>query len=278
MSNKLLQHRAEKRLFEAVTRYLEEPDCVEKSAKKLDEKLVKATLEDGRVVYIEDEDYDWNEVRHAADGRVLADDEEYDGEITPVITGKYSGKAAAHAAKNAMRAKRLETVNAANSEAFEEILPKIEKAIDAFAQKAIANDIITEIDDGYYAIDRYVNVNGHKVNTIFDFQDKIFKNIVAPYCKTLDRVDALACRRAWEKYIGFITENPKDKLKPFAVKLNKQINSIKRGATSTKKRNESAFAKTLFKAINEKLARKYAAKYDVSLNEANKMFIVKNIL
>ena len=266
MNNKLLQHRAEKRLLEAATRYFEEPDHI--ASKKLNEKLVKATLDDGRVVYIEDEDYDWNEVRHAADdGRIIDDDDEYDGETTPVLTGKYSGKASTLAAKKAVKANRLNAVNTANSEAFNEIVPKIEKAINMFAKEAIANDAITEIDDGYYAIDK---------RSVFDIQNQIYNKIVAPYCKTLNRADSAACRRAWEKYIGFVVENPKDKLKSFALKLNKQINSIQRGSTAAK--NESTFVKKFFKAINEKMARAYAAKYDVSLNEANKMFIIKNIL
>lgn len=262
MHNKLLQRRAEKRLLEAATRYFEEPDCVEKSARKLDEKLVKATLDDGRVVYVDDEDYDWNEVRHTADGRVLDDDEEYDGEITPVMTGKYSGKASALAAKNALKAKRLEIVNNANSDAFNKIVPEIEDEIKNYAQEIVDTGDFQKLTFG----------------DIKDKQDEMYRTIVAPYCKTLGRSESIACRRAWEKYIGWVTANPADKLKPFMSKIKDQIKSSLTSHKSKAKRNESAFAKTFFKALNEKMARMYANKYDISLKEANKMFIIKNIL
>ena len=47
---------------------------------------------------------------------------------------------------------------------------------------------------------------------------------------------------------------------------------------SRKKVAESAFVKDFFKACNEVLAEEYSERYDVSLDEATKMFILNDTL
>lgn len=260
MDKKELKLKAEQRLFEAAARYFEEPDCVEKAQLKEktlvdpdtgkkytidDEILYNATLEKG-----EDRD-EYN----------VAIDEPIDS--TAAIDYKFKSEIAkANAAK---LNKRAGIVANAESDVFNALLPKIEAATKFIIKQKIADGTFKPVGTGHWAIPS---------NAGKDIQNEIYYKIVNPKWKELGGArnpEATALRRSWEKWTGEY-----DKPKKYTTMQGRVYDLTPEvGGTKTE---STAFGKMLYKAMNEQLTHLYSEKYNVCLTEANKMFIVDDII
>lgn len=259
MDKKELKLKAEQRLFEAAARYFEEPDCVEKA------QLKEKTLVDpdtGKKYTIDDE------ILYNATLDKGEDRDEY-GEIgepidsTAAIDYKFKSEIAkANAAKVA---KRAGVVANAESDVFNALLPKIEAATKFIINQKISDGTFKSVGTGHWAIPS---------NAGKDIQNEIYYKIVHPKWKELGGARnpaATALRRAWERWTGEY-----DKPKKYTTMQGRlyDLTSEVGGAA-----NEStAFDKMLYKAMNEQLSHLYSEKYNVCLTEANKMFIVDDII
>ena len=261
MDKKELKLKAEQRLFEAASRYFEEPDCVEKA--QLNEKMVVATLPDGRKISINDEDYTWK----FSD----ADANEYTGEDDPSellpepTAGEFTGVASKRAANAAKFDKKAGIVAAAESDVFNALLPKIEAATKFIIKQKIDDGTFKPVGTGHWAIP----TNAGKA-----IQNEIYYKIVNPKWKELGGARnpaATALRRAWERWTGEY-----DKPKKYTTMQGRVYDLTSEVGEAA---NEStAFDKMLYKAMNEQLTHLYSEKYNVCLTEANKMFIVDDII
>lgn len=259
MDKKELKLKAEQHLFEAAARYFEEPDCVEKA------QLKEKTLVDpdtGKKYTIDDE------ILYNATLDKGEDRDEY-GEIgepidsTAAIDYKFKSEIAkANAAKVA---KRAGVVANAESDVFNALLPKIEAATKFIINQKISDGTFKSVGTGHWAIPS---------NAGKDIQNEIYYKIVHPKWKELGGARnpaATALRRAWERWTGEY-----DKPKKYTTMQGRlyDLTSEVGGAA-----NEStAFDKMLYKAMNEQLSHLYSEKYNVCLTEANKMFIVDDII
>lgn len=260
MDKKELKLKAEQLLFEAAARYFEEPDCVEKAQLKEktlvdpdtgkkytidDEILYNATLEKG-----EDRD-EYN----------VATDEPIDS--TAAIDYKFKSEIAkANAAK---LNKRAGIVANAESDVFNALLPKIEAATKFIIKQKIADGTFKPVGTGHWAIPS---------NAGKDIQNEIYYKIVNPKWKELGGArnpEATALRRSWEKWTGEY-----DKPKKYTTMQGRVYDLTPEvGGTKTE---STAFDMMLYKAMNEQLTHLYSEKYNVCLTEANKMFIVDDII
>lgn len=295
---------AEQYLYNAAARFFEEPDCVElaqmNESKKLDEKLVTATLPDGRVIEVDDDDYE-----SLAD----ASADEYLGDIAPedrpAPVARYTGAASRAAAKAAALAKSTSNF-ATRTEAGQEIFntyikPKLDVAIKDAAKMAIEDGLIAYDQEG-----QYWDASGLDFAVLRAIQnDKLWPvfNQAAREngLSTVDKNKALA---AYKSYLGHQAnlggDNRYNTLKrmmtkdaatakvapaeeapaeaPVAPVAEAPVAPAPKKKRSRKKVAESAFIKDFFKACNEVLAEEYSERYDVSLDEATKMFILNDTL
>lgn len=260
MDKKELKLKAEQRLFEAAARYFEEPDCVEKA------QLKEKTLVDpdtGKKYTIDDEIL-YNatlEKGEARDEFSIATDEPIDS--TAAIDYKFKSEIAkANAAK---LDKRAGIVANAESDVFNALLPKIEAATKFIINQKISDGTFKSVGTGHWAIPS---------NAGKDIQNEIYYKIVNPKWKELGGARnpaATALRRAWEKWTGEY-----DKPKKYTTMQGRVYDLT---AEVGKSANEStAFDKMLYKAMNEQLTHLYSEKYNVCLTEANKMFVVDDII
>lgn len=252
MDKKELKLKAEQRLFEAAARYFEEPDCVEKA------QLKEKTLVDpdtGKKYTIDDEI-----LYNATLEKGIVTDEPIDS--AGAIDYKFkSDIAKANAAK---RDKRAGIVANAESDVFNSLLPKIEAATKFIINQKIEDGTFKPVGTGHWAIPS---------NAGKDIQNAIYYKIIAPKWKELGGArnpEATALRRAWEKWTG---EYDKPKYTTMQGRVYDLTSEVGEAA------NEStAFDKMLYKAMNEQLTHMYSEKYNVCLTEANKMFIVDDII
>ena len=253
MNKKELKLKAEQRLFEAAARYFEEPDCVEKA------QLKEKTLVDpdtGKKYTIDDEI-----LYNATLEKGIVTDEPIDS--AGAIDYKFkSDIAKANAAK---RDKRAGIVANAESDVFNSLLPKIEAATKFIINQKIEDGTFKSVGTGHWAIPS----NAGKA-----IQNEIYYKIVNPTWKELGGArnpEATALRRAWEKWTGEY-----DKPKKYTTMQGRVYDLTSEVGEAA---NEStAFDKMLYKAMNEQLTRLYSEKYNVCLTEANKMFIVDDII
>lgn len=259
MDKKELKLKAEQHLFEAAARYFEEPDCVEKA------QLKEKTLVDpdtGKKYTIDDE------ILYNATLDKGEDRDEY-GEIgepidsTAAIDYKFKSEIAkANAAKVA---KRAGVVANAESDVFNALLPKIEAATKFIINQKISDGTFKSVGTGHWAIPS---------NAGKDIQNEIYYKIVHPKWKELGGARnpaATALRRAWERWTGEY-----DKPKKYTTMQGRLYDLTSEVGEAA---NEStAFDKMLYKAMNEQLSHLYSEKYNVCLTEANKMFIVDDII
>lgn len=122
---------AEKYLYKAASRFFDESD-------QLSEKLVNATLPDGRVIELDDEDYESLEDVQPkvalGKGETAEEDTVAQGPARPA---KYIGHIRAAAAANAKRADSY-TQRAADGQAeYEKLMPEIEKVTADFVTDCI---------------------------------------------------------------------------------------------------------------------------------------------
>lgn len=261
MDKKELKVKAEQRLFEAASRYFEEPDCVEKA--KLNEKMVLATLPDGRKISINDEDYTWK----FSD----ADANEYTGEDEPSellpepTAGEFTGAASRRAASAANFDRKAGIVAKAESNVFNTLLPKIEAATKFIIKQKIADGTFKPVGTGHWAIP------GNAGKAI---QNEIYYKIVEPKWKELGGARnpaATALRRSWERWTGEYD-------KPKYTTMQGRVYDLTPEVGGTVKKESTEFDKMLYKAMNEHLTHLYSEKYNVCLTEANKMFIVDDVI
>lgn len=252
MDKKELKLKAEQRLFEAAARYFEEPDCVEKA------QLKEKTLVDpdtGKKYTIDDEI-----LYNATLEKGIETDEPIDS--TGAIDYKFKSEIAkANAAKVA---KRAGIVANADSDVFNALLPKIEAATKFIINQKIEDGTFKSVGTGHWAIPS----NAGKA-----IQNEIYYKIVNPKWKELGGArnpDATALRRAWEKWTG---EYDKPKYTTMQGRVYDLTSEV--GKTQTE---STAFDKMLYKAMNEQLTHLYSEKYNVCLTEANKMFVVDDII
>lgn len=260
MNKKELKLKAEQRLFEAASRYFEEPDCVEKA------QLKEKTLVDpdtGKKYTIDDEIL-YNATLDKGEDRDeygIATDEPIDS--TAAIDYKFKSEIAkANAAK---LAKRAGIVANAESDVFNALLPKIEAATKFIIKQKIDDGTFKPVGTGHWAIP----TNAGKA-----IQNEIYYKIVHPKWKELGGARnpvATALRRAWERWTGEYD-------KPKYTTMQGRVYDLTPEVGGDVKKESTEFNKMLYKAMNEHLTHLYSEKYNVCLTEANKMFIVDDII
>lgn len=259
MDKKKLKLKAEQRLFEAAARYFEEPDCVEKA------QLKEKTLVDPDTgkKYIIDDEILYNatlEKGEARDDYNVATDEPIDS--TAAIDYKFKSEIAkANAAKVA---KRASIVANAESDVFNALLPKIEAATKFIIKQKISDGTFKPVGTGHWAIPS----NAGKA-----IQNEIWFKIVKPKWEELGGARnpaATALRRSWEKWTGEYDKPKYTTMQGRVYDLTSEVGEVANEST--------AFDKMLYKAMNEHLTHLYSEKYNVCLTEANKMFIIDDII
>lgn len=260
MDKKKLKLKAEQCLFEAAARYFEEPDCVEKA------QLKEKTLVDpdtGKKYTIDDEIL-YNATLDKGEDRDeygIATDEPIDS--TAAIDYKFKSEIAkANAAKVA---KRADIVANAESDVFNALLPKIEAATKFIIKQKIDDGTFKPVGTGHWAIPS----NAGKA-----IQNEIYYKIVHPKWKELGGARnpaATALRRAWERWTGEYDKPKKyTTMQGRIYDLTSEVGEVANEST--------AFDKMLYKAMNEHLTHLYSEKYNVCLTEANKMFIIDDVI
>lgn len=288
---------AEQALYNAAARFFEEPDSVElaqineskdKDAAQLDEKMVNATLPDGRVITVDDEDYE--SIADASADEYLGD---VPPEDRPAPVAKYTGaasKAAAKAAATARSTANFGTRSEAGQELFNtQVKPALDAMIKKVADVLVKTGRITYDEEGQYwevALD-FPKLRAIQAENLWP----VFKDATAGLGK-IERDKALAAYKAYlghQANLGGANDySPlKRMLKADAVAAAAPAEEAPVEAApapapkkkrSKKVKVESAFVNDLFKAINEALAAEYAERYNVSLDEASSMFIVNDTL
>lgn len=258
MNKKELKLKAEQRLFEAAARYFEEPDCVEKA------QLKEKTLVDpdtGKKYIIDDE------ILYNATLEKGEDRDEYGYQVEPIdSTGAIDYKFKSEIAKaNAAKvAKRASIVANAESDVFNALLPKIEAATKFIIKQKISDGTFKPVGTGHWAIPS----NAGKA-----IQNEIWFKIVKPKWEELGGARnpaATALRRSWEKWTGEYDKPKYTTMQGRVYDLTSEVGEVANEST--------AFDKMLYKAMNEHLTHLYSEKYNVCLTEANKMFIIDDII
>lgn len=262
MDKKELKLKAEQHLFEAASRYFEEPDCVEKAQKATMLKETTLYTKTGRPVEIPDELY--NKLFTANPLGTLEGDDfgEKDTDVLQTDMGdtadeiKYANAVAADlraSAKQKAAAKIADT----NNETFNQLIPKIEKFLTGYVKKAVEKGAINSVGKGHWEIPSAC---------VKQANDNVWKYVIDPAYRevmhTQGKKAAADFRRGWVKYSGF----------------GSGLTGLKDAMMDALYVKESAFYKAMNKALNEVLTSMYSEKYNVCLSEANKMFIVDDII
>lgn len=257
MDKKKLKLKAEQRLFEAAARYFDEPDCVEKA------QLKEKTLVDpdtGKRYIIDDE------ILYNATLEKGEDRDEYVDTAEPIDpTAAFYYKLKSDSAK-AKHDKRAGIVANAESDVFNALLPKIEAATKFIIKQKISDGTFKPIGTGHWAIPN----NAGKA-----IQNEIYYKIVHPKWKELGGARnpaATALRRSWERWTGEY-----DKPKKYTT-MQGRVYDLTSEVGEEVKNESTKFDKMLYKAMNEHLTHLYSEKYNVCLTEANKMFIIDDVI
>lgn len=268
MKTKLL---AEKYLYEVASRFFDKDDSIH----QLSEKIVHATLPDGRKIEVDDEDYE--SIKDVSPKVAYGEDEEpVEDDIAqgPMRPAKYTGARRKQSANDESASKYLARAEQGKAD-YEDLLPEINDLIDKFVKKAIAEQVIEYDDD----LEQWVIGNSDKARKrIFEELTKIVRNrIIQPakaQMKTSRQRDALDAAFNLAFVNPYFTNKIADlKNKPFSG-INKYVKlAIKR----LNAKNES-LQSMLLSACNKALTEMYAKRYKVKLTEANKMFILNDKL
>lgn len=265
---------AEKYLYEAASRFFDEFDTTE----QLSEKVVQATLPDGRKIDVEDEDYESLEdvaPRTTADeylGDIDTDSAISDEEFrfgkntrTAKFTGKKSKLAAGekHASRYAARAEAGKAI-------YDQLTDKIREVVKDFAEDQIAKGRI-EYDD---EMEEWNIANGDPRATkmlLTMLQTKVNNEVIKPAKENLSKADQDALVAAFS--IDFTN--------PYFIKdqpaFKGALRILKKTLKGLQLNNESV--KQMFlDACDEVLTEMYAKRYKVKLSEAKKMFILNDKL
>lgn len=262
---KTAKNKAENYLYEAASRYFDE----------IDEALVKATLPDGRTIMVDDEDYESIEDMQP-DDEFAGDDEIAPASRPAAYTGAAT-KAKARAAAKAIDAANFEA--SGESDEFNALIPRITDAIQVCTKALLDNGELEKLEDGSWYV---------APATLANMQAGIFKSIVAPAIKQAGQpMNNSPIRFAWEKFIGWrgVKQNKllafKNKVTAAATAATAATKKADKKKADKKKAaipESCEFNKLAYKYVNEALKYAYSDRYGVSLAEANKMFIVKDII
>lgn len=276
--NKLL---AEQYLYNAASRYFdEEPTIVEAKEEKLDEKTITASLPDGRRIVVDDEDFSWRFGQDDAN-EYIGEDEPNANLVEPGTPGNYTG-AAATAAKNALNkanaASRFGDRATAGMKIYNQLADDIEEVVRDYAQECIEEGSIAYDEDlGEWVIG---NDDPKSIKTILSILEvKVYNEVIKPMKATLKKGQQDALLAAFHKAFT----NPahvKDGTPAFKgtkMLLKKVLNTMNDGTTAEDVAVDSeALQDSFYRAVNNVLSEMYAKRYDVKLDEATKMFIVKD--
>lgn len=262
MDKKELKLKAEQNLFEAAARYFEEPDCVEKAQQAQMLKETTLYTKSGRPVEIPDELY--NKIFTPNPFGTLAGDDfgEPDTDALQADMGdtadeiKYANSVAADL-RAAAREKAAAKVAETNNETFNQLVPKIEKFLTGYVKKAVEKGAIKSVGKGHWEIPQAC---------VKAANDNVWQYVIDPAYRAViqnqGKKAAADFRRGWVKYSGFGTG----------------LGGLKDAMMDALYVKESAFFKAMNKALNETLTSMYSEKYNVCLSEANKMFIVNDVI
>ena len=267
MKNKKLL--AENYLYEAAARFFEEEDGTlnERSVTIIDHETgeeVEADIPDELAKTLKLASY---AKMRGEDSLVGQDD------VISAMEAPVAGKARA-AARTADKERYSANV-AAGSETFKNLIPTIKSKIQAAAKAAFDQEALVQLDDGSWYISQ---------GAANQIQDAIFKSVIAPAIRSAgETMNNSPIRAAWEDFIGWRAAKGskllklKNKIYADADKLAEEepAETVEESCTIS---SSSEFAKMLNKYVNETLAYAYSTRYGVTLTEANKMFIVKDIL
>lgn len=261
---------AEKYLYEAASRFFEEPDSVElEQMKKLDEKRV--TADDGSTYDIPDEyllqtrlsgkragsDTVGKSIGIVGDDVAVADAADFDD----------IAKTRANTANREKDLARFKSNTSSENATFNAILPAINGAIADAAVEGVESGDVVGTDSGVWMVNSEWAAAAQK---------KIYWDVVAPVIKKLDAKAGRALKDAWEMFIGYRAGRGY-KFAPFKnavadyAKNNIKVAPVEDEAEVAE---SCEFNKQLFKSINEALSKMYSERYSVTLDEAAKMFVV----
>ena len=274
---------AEQYLYTAASRFFdEEPTIVEaKEEKKLDEKMVTATLADGRKIIINDEDYTWRFGQSDAN-EYTGEDEPNANLQEPGTPGEYTGAATAAANRDLAKQKAATSFGdraSAGQAIYDALAEEINTVVKEFANEQIEKGRITYDEDlGEWVIG---NDDPKAIKQLLSILEvKVYQEVIKPAKATLKKSQQDALLATFHKTFT----NPahvKDGTPAFKgakLLLKKTLNGLKEGtgATETFDVDSDALAEAFYKACNTVLTEMYAKRYDVEPEEASQMFILKD--
>lgn len=257
---------AEKHLYDAASRFFDEED----TTKRLSEKIVQATLPDGRKIEVDDEDYESLEdvSPKVAYGE---DDKPVDGDVAqgPMRIAKYTGAARKNTARTAAAARYTARVEA-GKEIYNQLADEIHEVVEDFAKEQIAKGRIAYDDDTEEWVIANDDVRATRM-LLTMLQTKVNNEVIKPAKANLTKSEQDALVAAFSVDFTnpyFIKDQP-------AFKGTKRI--LKKTLNGLKLNTETV--KEMFLAACDKiLAEKYAKRYNVKLSEAKKMFVLNDKL
>ena len=295
---------AEQCLYNAAARFFEEPDCVElaqmNESKQLDEKRMQIMDPDtGKSFYADVPDSILYQAKLADDAFEELGEDDFTTAAEPAVLARRKSAAAERSAIN------FATRTEAGQEIFNTyIKPKLDLAIKAVAKKAVDNGVIAYDPEGQYwdasgldysvlrtiqakelwpvfnqaarenglstvkknlALAAYKNYLGHQANLGGDNRYNTLRRLMTKDAAELKAAKAAAIEAPVEE-------------EPVEAPVEAPVAAPKKKRSRKKVKVESAFVKDFFKACNEVLAEEYSERYDVSLDEASKMFILNDTL
>jgi hypothetical protein len=274
MDNKKNKLLAENYLFTAASRFFEEPDCVElaqmNESKKLDEKRMQITDPDtGKSFFADVPDSVLYQAKLADYASEEMGEEDFTTAAEPAVLAKRTAVAKANNA--AKFAPRVE----AGASIFAKFKPEIDKIIKDAAKDAFDSGALTFNGKSW----RCPGIN----KILKQLEHDIFLDVIKPQQNVLKK-DYPALRAAYFAYIGHPSniggntglEDLEDKFLTAAddVKNEPEADDVKNEPEVTE---TAEFEEAFHRACNDVLAEQYATRYNVTLNEAIKMFIVDDI-
>jgi hypothetical protein len=271
---------AEHYLYAAASRFFDEEPTIAKE-KKLDEKMVTATLSDGRKIIIDDEDFTWRWNQSDAN-EYIGDDEPNPNLDEPGTPGTYTGAAskAAQAALNKQNsATRFSDRASAGQKIYNALADEINTVVKEFANEQIKKGRIIYDDElGEWVIG---NDDPKAIKQLLSMLEvKVYQEVIKPAKATLKKGQQDALLATFHKTFT----NPahvKDGTPAFKgakLLLKKTLNGMKEstGASETFDVDSEGLAEAFYKACDTVLTEMYAKRYDVEPEEAYQMFILRD--
>lgn len=273
---------AEQYLYTAASRFFdEESTIVEAKGKKLYEKMVTATLDDGRKIIIDDEDYTWDFDQSDAN-EYIGDDEPNINLKKPGTPGVYTGVASKAANATLYKQKAAKSFSdraSAGQEIYNALAEEINTVIKEYADEQIEKGRITYDEElGEWIIG---NDDPKAIKQMLRILEvKVYQEVIKPAKANLSKKQQDALLATFHKTFT----NPahvKDGTPAFkGVKLllKKTLNGLRNG-TDTRETfdvDTDALAEAFYKSCNTVLSEMYAKRYAVGPKEASQMFILRD--